>query len=113
MDTQTLAAVLLSLRIIAVILLVAVIIKQIKQLRTTSTEYPAVRVTIFVLTIVLLLGQFIPILLDAVVTFGSSYTGRSSSPSLLPTSYALNNAGKDVIIGALLAFLYYRPRLKR
>lgn len=113
MDTQTLAAILLGLRIVAVILLVAVIVKQIMQLRTTSTEYPAVRVTIFVLTIVLLLGQFIPILLDAVVTFGSTYNGRASNPSLLPASYALNNAGKDVIIGALLAFLYYRPGKKR
>lgn len=112
MDGQTLAALLLALRVIAVILLVAVIVRQIKQLRTTSTEYPAVRVTIFVLTIVLLIGQFIPILLDTVVAFGDTYSGRSESPAALPVAYSLNNAGKDVIIGALLTFVHYR-RTKR
>ena len=109
MDAQLLAAILLGLRFVAVALLVAVIIRQIKQLRTTSTEYPAVRVTIFLLTIVLLVGQFIPILLDSAVAFGDSYTGRSANPAALPVLYSLNNALKDVVIGGLLMFLHYRP----
>lgn len=113
MDAQLLAAILLALRILAVILLAAVIYVQIKQLRTTSTQYPGVRLSIFILTIVLLIGQFIPILLDSAVAFGETYNGRSANPAALPVLYSLNNAIKDVIIGALLVFVHYRPLLKR
>lgn len=112
MDAQTLATLLLVLRIIAVVLLAATIVKQVKQLRTTTTDYPGVRIAVFIATIVLFIGQFIPILLDAVVAFGSFYQGRSSTPGLLPTSYSLNNALKDVIVGILLAVQHYRPRRK-
>jgi hypothetical protein len=112
MDAQTLATLLLVLRIIAVVLLAATIVKQVKQLRTTTTDYPGVRIAVFIATIVLFIGQFIPILLDDVVAFGSFYQGRSSTPGLLPTSYSLNNALKDVIVGILLAVQHYRPRRK-
>lgn len=112
MDAQTLALVLLTLRIVASILLAATVYKQIKQIRTTSTEYPGLRVGILMATVVLLVGQVIPIVLDYLVAFGQSYTGRSISPEALPVSYSLNNAIKDVIIGALLAFQHYRPRRK-
>lgn len=110
MDAQTLATILLILRILAVVLLAATIVKQIKQLKTTTTEYPGVRIAVFIATIVLFIGQFIPILLDAVVAFGSFYEGRNSTPGLLPSSYSLNNAIKDVIIGGLLFVQHYRPR---
>lgn len=110
MDAQTLAAVLLALRILAVILLAATLIKQVKQLRTTKTDYPGVRWMVFIATIVLFVGQFIPITLDAVVVFGDSYAGRTVNPAALPVSYSLNNAIKDVVIGALLAVQHYRPR---
>lgn len=113
MDAQILAGILLGLRILAVILLAAVIYKQVKQLRTTSTDYPAVRLTIFLLTIILLVGQFVPILLDSAVAFGDSYSGRSANPAALPVLYSLNNAIKDVLIGALLIFLHYPLRRKR
>lgn len=112
MDAQTLAILLLILRIIAVILIVAVLIKQIHNIRKLYTQYPAVRYTVLLLTIVLLAGQIIPIMLDAIVAFGQTYPGRSRMPNLLSSSYALNNAIKDVTIGALLAFLYFRPRAK-
>ena len=112
MDAQTLATLLLCLRILAVLLLAATIVKQIKQLRTTSTDYPGVRIAVFVATIVLFLGQFIPLLLDAVVAFGTYYEGRNQTPNLLAASYSLNNATKDVIIGILLAVQHYRPRRK-
>lgn len=110
MDAQTFATLLLVLRILAVVLLAATIVKQIIQIKTTATDYPGVRWAVFVATIILFIGQFIPILLDAVVAFGSSYNGRALSPELLPVSYALNNALKDVLIGALLAIQHYRPR---
>lgn len=113
MDAQTLATILLGLRIVAVVTLVAVIFKQIKQLRTTTTEYPAVRIGVFIATIVILLGQFIPITLDSIVVFGSTYAGRNTTPTVLSSTYALSNAGQDVIIGLLLAFQHLRPRKKR
>lgn len=112
MDAQTLATLLLCLRIIAVVLLAATLIKQVQQLRNTVTDYPGVRMAVFIATIVLFLGQLIPLLLDAVVAFGSYYPGRNQSPDLLASSYSLNNATKDVVIGALLAVQHYRPRRK-
>jgi len=112
MDAQTLATLLLCLRIFALFLLAATIVKQVKQLRTTTTDYPGLRVAVFIATIVLFVGQFIPIALDAVVEFGESYSGRSVNPAALPVSYSLNNAIKDVVIGALLAVQHYRPRRK-
>lgn len=113
MDAQSLAILLLALRILAVLLLAATIVKQIKQMRTTVTDYPGVRIAVFIATVVLFIGQFIPILLDAVVAFGSFYEGRNANPGLLPSSYSLNNALKDVVIGGLLAVQHYRPRRKR
>lgn len=112
MDAQTLAAILLALRILAVILLVATIYKQVVLIRTTSTDYEGVRWAVFGATVFILLTQFIPIILDSVVALGSAYAGRSAAPALLPTSYALNNAIGSVVIGALLAIQYYRPRRK-
>ena len=78
----------------------------------SQSRYPDVRIAVFVATIVLFVGQFIPILLDAVVAFGSFYEGRNATPEVLPASYSLNNALKDVVIGTLLAVQHYRPRRK-
>ncbi len=108
-DAQTLAAILLGLRVIAVILISAVLYRQIVNLRTLKTDYPAVRYTVLILTVVLLVGQIIPVLLDSIVAFGETYAGRSTSPNIIGASYAMNNAVKDVIIGLLLCFLYFRP----
>ena len=108
LDPQMLATLLLALRILAVILIGAVVVKQIKNMRNLHTDYPAVRTTVFILTVVLLFGQLIPITLDALVAFGDSYPGRSRQPHILGVSYAVNNASKDVVIGALLFFLHYR-----
>lgn len=108
-DAQTLAGILLGLRVIAVILIGAVLIRQIQNIRKLRTDYPAVRLTVLILTIVLLVGQLIPVLLDSIVAFGSTYAGRSANPNIIGASYAVNNAVKDVIIGALLCFLYFRP----
>jgi len=113
MDAQTLATLLLIMRIFAVVLLAATIVKQIIQMRTTTTEYSGVRIAVFIATIVIFLGQFIPMLLDTVVAFGSYYEGRNQTPNLLAASYSLNNAGKDVIIGVLLFVQHYRPRRKK
>lgn len=112
MDAQTLAILLLCLRILAVFLLGATIVKQVKQLTTTATDYPGVRIAVFIATVVLFLGQFIPLLLDAAVEFGSYYEGRNRTPNLLAASYSLNNATKDAIIGILLVVQHYRPRKK-
>lgn len=112
-NAQTLAIILLLERLLATGLIVAVIVKQIKNIRTLHTDYPVVRWAVLVLTIVLLVGQFVPIILDSVVSLGRFYPGRNQSPNLLAVSYSLNNATKDVIIGALLFFLHYRPGANR
>jgi uncharacterized membrane protein len=108
LDPQAIAAILLAFRIIATVLLTAVVIKQIYNMRHKSTDYPAVRITVFILTLTLLIGQALPITLDSVVAFTSNKIGRAANPSLLGTYYAVNNALKDVIIGTLLAFLHFR-----
>lgn len=113
MDAQTLAIILLGLRIIAVVLLGAVLVKQINQMRNTVTDYPYLRYGIFVLTILLFLKQFIPIILDAVVGFGGFYEGRAAAPSILPASYAINNAVGDVLFGVLLAIQHFRKRRQK
>lgn len=110
MEAETLALTLLAMRVIAILLLGATIFKQITQIRTTTTEYPGLRYGIFIATIILFIGQFIPLVLDAVVAFGSTYQGRNINPTTLPVIYSINNAVKDVIIGALLTFQHYRPR---
>lgn len=108
MDAQTLATILLIMRIFAAIILFAVLVKQIINLRTTKTDYPGVRIAVFVGTIILFVGQFIPGLLDAIVAFGGQYAGgRSRTPNPLGAAYALNNAGKDLVIGSLLAVLHF------
>ena len=108
LDPQTLAAILLALRIIAAGLLIAVIVRQIHNLRNLRTDYPAVRMVVFLLTLTLLIGQIIPMILDSVVLLYGGYPGRAMNPHILGVSYAINNALKDVIIGALLCFLYFR-----
>ena len=110
MDAQTLALVLLIMRILAAIILFAVLVKQVINLRTTKTDYPGVRIAVFIGTLILFVGQFIPGLLDAVVAFGGNYTGgRSRTPNALGAAYALNNASKDLVIGVLLAVLHFNP----
>lgn len=109
MDAQTLATILLGMRTIAGITLLAVLIKQVINLRTTSTDYPIVRTAVFVGTIILFIGQFVPGILDAVVAFGDYAGGRSENPNPLGVTYALNNATKDLVIAGLLALLHFNP----
>lgn len=108
LDPQTIASVLLVLRIIAFLLIGAVLVKQVRNMRNLVTDYPGVRITVFVLTLVLFVGQIIPITLDTIVAFTEQQVGRTANPSLLGVAYAGNNAIKDVVIGALLYFLHYR-----
>ena len=108
LDPQTLALILLIMRVIATILIGAVLVKQIKNMRTLATDYPAVRITVFLLTLTLLIGQLIPITLDSVVTFTDNLVGRHRNPNILSYGYAINNAVKDMVIGALLTFLHFR-----
>jgi len=109
-DAQTQVSLLLAMRVIAAIVLFAVLVKQVINLRTTETDYPGVRWAVFAGTLILFLGQFIPALLDAVVAFGSFYEGRNRNPNILGSAYAFNNAGKDLVIAALLAVLHFSSR---
>lgn len=106
MDPQGLAIFLLIIRFAAVCLFVAVVLKQINQIRTTQTEYQGVRVAIFAITLVLLYGQIAPMILDVAVAQGE--LGLEKTPGFLSLGYLFNNAIKDVIIGGLLLFIHYR-----
>lgn len=110
LDPNTLALILLGFRIVATGLIGAVLIKQIHNMRHLETDYPAVRITVFLLTLVLLIGQLIPMTLDAVVAFSDNMIGRHRNPNILSYGYAINNAVKDVTIGALLTFLHFRTQ---
>ena len=107
LDTKTLAILLLTLRVICTALIGAVLVRQIKNIRRLHTEYPAVRMTILLLTIILFIGQIIPIVLDGSAAFTSF--GGSGSVSTLLAAYTINNAISDIAVATLLAFLYYRP----
>lgn len=111
MEAAQLALLLILLRIIAVGLLTATLVQQIHRLRSTATEYPGVRLAVFSVTILLLFGQVIPIILDVSAAFGPTAI-RAADYKILGSAYAINNAVKDVLIGALLAVQYYRPRHK-
>lgn len=113
MDSQTLAITLIALRIIAIILLVATIVKQVDRLRTTTTEYPGVRIAVFAATVILLVGQIIPMMVLLDMIEAAQCVGCNNSLDALSTGYAVNNVTKDVIMGALLAVQHYRPRYKR
>lgn len=107
-DTELIAAALLLLRIIAVLLLSAVLIRQIQNLRTLQTEYPGIRMVVFLLTLTLLLGQIYPIIQDARLLFSGGINEFMNPPYIQGVAYALNNGIKDVLCGVLLCFLYFR-----
>lgn len=108
LSPQTLAVISLALRVVATILIGAVIIKQIQNMRRLTTDYPAVRITVFLLTLTLLIGQIIPITIDSIVVFTNDTAGRLTNPNALSYVYSINNAVTDVVIGVLLVFLHFR-----
>lgn len=71
MDTRVIAALLLIGRLITVIFILIVLINQIKLLRNNIfPELKPVRKRLFAMNVVLLLGQFIPITIDALGIWG-------------------------------------------
>ena len=108
-EAQTLAIISLTMRLIAASLIAVVLYRQIWNIRHLATDYPVVRMTVLLLTITLFVGQLLPIVLDTVVSLGNLYPGRNPLPNGYAISYTLNNATKDIVIGALLVFLHYRP----
>jgi hypothetical protein len=109
MTAYTLAITLLCIRFAALGLLSAVLVKQLQNIKAYDTDYPSIRYTILILTIILTVGQLVPILLDGSALFAGVQL-RASHPAPLATAYTLNNAVKDLAIGILLCFLYFRNR---
>ena len=106
LDTHTLAVLLLVSRIICVFLILAVLLRQLINIKHLHTEYPAVRMTILILTAILLAGQFVPIALDGSAAFTEFGDGQVST---ILAAYTINNVLKDMAVGVLLTFLYFRP----
>lgn len=106
MATSIIALLLLLERLTAAGFLIAVIVKQIRQILTTATEYSALRITLMLLTVVVLMGQFVPILFDATVMVQE--WGDPDTPDALIISYTASNATASLLVSILLFVIYYR-----
>lgn len=87
-EVKLLAGLLLALRLVAVFFLLLVILRQIKLVRSTETEYTTVRIVLLTLVGITFIGQFIPIAID----LNGLLRVSSGSPSSLLVAYALSNA---------------------
>ncbi len=101
-EVKLLAGLLLALRLVAVSFLLLVIIRQLRLLRRTETEYTAVRIVLITLVGITFIGQFIPIIIDT-STLLRDVTG---TPDGLLIAYALSNAITAVISSAGWWVLY-------
>lgn len=99
-----LAVSLLIGHLIAVVLSVMVIFRQVKILRQRpDPTLRAGRIALFVLAVVITLGNFIPIAVDLAVIFDQH--GRSS-PSAIGIAYALSNVLTLISSAVALLILY-------
>lgn len=104
MDIQLIAGILLALRVVAVIFLLFVILRQLKLLRETTTEHTAVRLVMLVLVGITFAGNFVPIAID-VATLLSEV--ERTTPSTLGVGYAFSNA-ITACVSAIGWFVLYR-----
>ena len=104
MDTKTLAASLLVGHLMAVVLSLLVIFRQVRILRRRPD--PALksgRIVLFILAVVITLGNFIPIAVDVAVLVGEY--GRAQ-PSAIGIAYALSNVLTLIAFAIALLALY-------
>lgn len=106
MDTYIIASLLLAARLVSAALFLLVIIKQVRQIRYTATEYPALRMLLAILTVVLFVGQFVPIYFAGVFAIGE--WGQSETPDPLVIAYTATNALTYFIGSIVLFVIYYR-----
>jgi len=104
MDTKMLAASLLVGHLIAVVLSLLVIFKQVRILRRRpDPTLKSGRVALFILAVAVTLGNFIPIAVDLAVLAGGY--GRTE-PSAIGIAYALSNVLTLISSAVALLILY-------
>lgn len=109
MEIKDAAAILLGLRVIAMIFMAYVLKEQMRLLRENNP--PDVQLTrwiLFIFALILFLGNIIPMIIDLVTLF--TKLDRETDPSALSLSYAFNNAGTDAIQAVVLFGFYIYQR---
>lgn len=104
LDIKVIAAILLVLRLIAVVFLFLVLKKQYKILRTTTTDYSSVRKVLIFLVFLTFCGNFVPILIDSATLLAKV---SRTTPNTLGVSYAFSNA-ITAAVSAVGWFVLYR-----
>jgi hypothetical protein len=105
LDIQTLAGILLAGRLVSVTFLVLVLIKQWRLLKLyVEPEIRGYRKLLFVLSCIILVGNFIPIVIDTATLFVE--TNRNPNVRSLSIMYALSNSATAAISAATIWLIY-------
>jgi len=109
-DIKLIALTLLICRLASVGFILAVLRKQSVPLRAKDhPEVGTLRRVLFYLALVILVGQFVPILIDWATLLDQA---KRSTPSALGVAYAYSNAF-TAVISSLLLWLVYRVSERR
>lgn len=112
MDSQTLAGILLLGRIVAVFFIARVIHKQLKLFKFAVPTYiNRFRKLLFCLSLVLLISNLAPIVID-VLAIQNEVQKMRGEPLLIGIIYACSNMVTSVISG-LIVWMLYREAAKR
>jgi hypothetical protein len=105
LDIKIIALTLLICRIVSVAFILAVLRKQWGLLKARNhVEVATLRKVLFYLAVVILVGQFVPILIDSATLLDQA---KRNAPSALGIAYAYSNA-LTAMISSLLLWLVYR-----
>jgi hypothetical protein len=109
-DLTLLAALLLTLRLVSVGFLLRVLWWQWHFVRKNDSWLRDTRLTLFVMTIVLLVGNIVPIVIDTAALTGGY---DRAQPPALGLLYAFSNAATSVAASAGLWFMYRQIDIER
>lgn len=118
LDIQTIALYLLLARIISVIFIVSVILKQVKLFgkkidfslvpslsKLQQTSVYRIRRVLFILSVVILLGNLVPIVIDWITLFNDNL-GRPNAIKTISIAYAFSNATTAMFSAIMIWTLY-------
>lgn len=105
MDIHILAFILLVCRIVSVIFMGSVLLKQFKLFGTDeSRDVVIFRRVLFILALIIFLGQFVPILIDIATLVANA---KRTNPNILGVAYGLSNAF-TALLSSIAFWLVYR-----
>lgn len=118
LDIQTIALILLIARVISVVFIVTVLLKQVRLFGKpidfeavpflTKLERKSVyriRTVLFFLSVIILLGNLVPVLIDYITLFGDSL-GRPTQLRPISIAYAFSNATTAMFSAIMIWTLY-------